>query len=333
MALLLAASAVSAAVPRRAAAQETRVLIVVGLGGTEQYRERFGGWARELYAGLTGRDGIPADHVTLLTERPESLPGITAERSTRENVLGAIAAMAGEAAPDDQILVVLVGHGTARGEEGRFNLPGPDLSPEELAGALASFATQTVAVAHTGSASGGFIAPLSGPRRVVLSATRTVRERNATQFPAYFVEAVTGDGADLDKDGQVSLLEAFVFARAEVARHYDEENEILTEHAVLDDNGDGEGSQDPSATGDDGKVAAAFRLGRPTGVAASTDTDDPELARMYRERQAILARVDALRAGRDTIPPEQYDDALEALLVELALKTREIRAREGGGGS
>lgn len=324
--LTLAASAPTA---HPAVAQETHALVIVGLGGTDAYRQRFLGWAKELRTTLTGKDGVPADHVTVLAERVDLAPDVVQDRSTKENVTRAIGEIAARAAPDDQILLVLIGHGTAQGDEGQFNLPGPDLSAEELAAALAAFPTQTVAVVHTGSSGGGFIAPLSGPHRIVVSATRTVRERNATEFPGYFVEALSGSGADMDKDGRVSLLEAFVYARAEVARHYEEENELLVEHAVLDDNGDGEGSPDASANGADGRLAAGFRFGRAGTTAAALD--DPALARLYEERREIMERLDGLRATRDAMTEEKYDEALEAVLVELALKNREIKAREGGG--
>ena len=163
-----------------------------------------------------------------------------------------------------------------------------------------------MAVVHTGSASGGFVAPLSGPNRIIVAATRTARERNATEFPGYFVEAVAGDGADLDKDGAVSLLEAFIYARQEVARHYEEENELLTEHAVLDDNGDGEGSRDAERRGQDGRLAATFRLGRPArAVTADPEPhDDPVLARLYGERAGDPGRA-STRCGprKDTMAP------------------------------
>ena len=316
--------------PTPAHAQETHALVVVGLGGTDEYRGQFAGWATRLHQALTGTRGIPGENVVVLAERTDLAPGVIQGRSTRENVTAALASMAAKAGPQDRILVVLIGHGTAQGDEGRFNLPGPDLSADDFAVALAGFTTQTVAFVHTGSAGGGFVAPLSGPGRIVLSATRTVRERNATEFPEFFVEALGGDGADLDKDGAVSLLEAFTFAKAEVARLYAEEKEILTEHAILDDNGDGEGSPDPGAQAPDGPLAASFRLGS-TAVATAPTTDDPELNRLYAQRQEIQGRIDALRANRGTMSEEAYDTALESLLVELALKTREIRAREGGG--
>ena len=317
------------ATPRRTDAQETHVLVVVGLGGTDAYRQSFVGYATELRTALTERDGIPVDRVTVLAERTDLAPDVVQDRSTKENVVREIGRIAARAAPGDQVLIILIGHGTAQGDEGQFNLPGPDLSADELATALAAFPTQTVAVVHTGSSGGGFVAPLSGPRRIVISATRTSRERNATEFPRYFVDAIAGDDADMDKDGITSLLEAFVYARAEVARHYEEENELLVEHAVLDDNGDGEASPDASTTAADGRLAAGFRLGR-TAVAAQA-TDDPALARLYEERREIMGRIDGLRASRDAMTEERYDEALEALLVELALKNREIKAREGGG--
>jgi len=121
-----------------------------------------------------------------------------------------------------------------------------------------------------------------------------------------------------------------VYARQEVERFYQEENELLTEHAVLDDNGDGEGSHEASLVGPDGQLAATFLLGGQAATAAQT-SDDPLLNRLYEERQEIQGRIEELRAIRESLPEAQYESAMEDLLVELALKTREIRAREGGG--
>jgi len=316
--------------PRPLDGQETHVLIVSGLGGAEEYRQRFSDLAVELHAALIGRYDHSPDRIVVLTERPEMAPGVVKDRSTRDNVLAAMGEMAGSAAAGDHVLLVLIGHGTAQGEEARFNLPGPDLSVEDVAAALGAFDDEIVAVIHTGSASGGFVQPLSGPNRIIVAATRTARERNATEFPRFFVEAVAGDAADLDKDGRISVLEAFQYASAEVERYYGDENELLTEHAVLDDNGDGKGSREVSQAGPDGRLAATFPIGTVSAVSVEA-TDDPVLAGLYEERREIQGRIDELRAMRDALPPEQYAERLEALLVELALKNREIRAREGGG--
>ena len=273
--------------------------------------------------------GIDSAFVTYLGEDPDVAPHAIIARSTSENVLGTLAAVAERAEPLDRLLLVLIGHGTASNNEARLNLPGPDLTPGVLAVALDDFPTQTVAVVHVGSASGGFLGPLSGSNRIIVTATRNERERNATEFGNFFVEAVTGDEADFNKDERTSLLEAFNYARQQVARHYEDENELLTEHAVLDDNGDGEGSAEPDLTEADGPLAATFQLGGVSGTAAQVP-DDPELAKLYEERREIQERIELLRSLRDSMTEEAYLDAMEDILVELALKNREIRAREAG---
>jgi hypothetical protein len=327
----LAAVLALGAVPSSALAQgATHAIIVVGLGGSAEYREQFHSYGTTLHTALTDGLGISDEDITLLAEREELAQGVFHDRSTRDNITRVLGEVAARTGPQDRVLLVLIGHGTAQGDDPRFNLPGPDLAPADLVAGLTAFPTQTLALVFTGSASGGFVEPLSGPNRVLVTATRTARERNATEFPRYFIEAIGNDVADLDKDGQVSLLEAFEYARAEVERFYDEENELLTEHAVLDDNGDGEGSSTASAEGPDGSLAATFLLRARPGVTTQV-TEDPVLNRLYEDRQEIQSRIDSLRALRETLDEEQYEAALEDLLVELALKAREIRTREGGG--
>ena len=310
------------------------MLIVAGIGGTDEYRQRFHDWAADLRAALVDRHGLDSAQVTYLGERPHEHPGVVAKRSTRANILQHLGDLATRVGPGDQVVVVLIGHGTSQRDDSRFNLPGPDLTAEDLQAGLASFPTQGLALVHTGSASGGFVPTLSGPNRVIVTATRTARERNATTFPRFFVEAFAEDASDLDKNGRVSLLEAYQYARAEVARFFEVENQLLTEHAALDDDGDASGTHEPGSETSDGKLAGRFELGtyaRGALAEALPETGDPVLARLYGERQALQDRVAALRARKDSLPAEEYDRALEAVLLDLALKTREIRARHGGG--
>ena len=315
----------------QASAQEqTHALIVVGLGGNADYRDRFHNQAVALREAFISKYGMLTEHVTYLGERPESAPEIVTDKSTRDNVLSYLSTIAQQMGSSDRLLVILIGHGTSDQAEARFNITGPDLAPSDLQMALTGFPTQTLALVHTGSASGGFLEPLSGPNRIIITATRTQRERNATEFAQFFVEAITGESADLDKDERVSLLEAYQYAREEVIRFYEDENEILTEHAVLDDNGDGTGSEEVGLNEPDGSLAAGFQLG---GISVTEEeiNQDPELARLYEERRQIQARITELRVLRDAMQEEAYMAVMEELLVELALKNREIRAKEGNG--
>jgi hypothetical protein len=321
---LLAGAAAPAAAQAR-----THVLIVVGIGGTAEFRESFHAEAAKIYTALVDQHGVAKEDVVYLGETVDVAPEMISDRSTRANVLKVLGEIAQEAGPSDKVLVVLIGHGTESGGEAQLNLPGPDLTPTDFGLAAVAFPTQPLALVHTGSASGGWVEPLAGPNRIVIAATRTAREQNATEFGQFFAAALSGEGADLDHDERVSLLEAFLYAKQEVERYYQEQNELLTEHAVLDDNGDGTGSTDAGPEGPDGVLASTFALGGAAAVAAQT-SDDPVLARLYAERDGIQRRIDELRVVRTALTEDEYLARMEPLLVELALKNREIR--EAGGG-
>jgi hypothetical protein len=192
---------------------------------------------------------------------------------------------------------------------------------------LDALAGRKVAFVNAATASGDFAAALSGPGRAIVTATKTGFERNEVLFPRFFVRAYAADGADTDKDGRVSLFEAFEYARTEVARSYEEANKLRTEHALIEDNGDKTGSQTATATKGDGAVARGMFLA--PAISAAAAAADPRLATLYKERQAIQDRVTELRNLKDTMQPAAYDAQLEKLLVDLALKTQEIRAIEG----
>ena len=317
-----------------AAAQESHLLLVVGLGGDVEYRTLFHGWALDIISTTVERFGVAEEHIVYLGERVADDPEVIDDRSTLENMSNALTSMAASAGPEDRILIVLIGHGTGQGQEVEFNLPGPDLTPGALDVMLMGFPTQMVGVVNTAPSSGPFVSALSGPNRVILTATRTAQERNETQFGAFFVEALRVDGTDLDKDGRVSLLEAFQYAKREVDRYYAGQNLLATEHAQLDDNGDGEGSQEVDEDASDGRLAATFWLGSSSATASAAEAldsiTDPALIQLYGEKADLERRVVQLRALRGQMEEGQYELELEALLVELALKNREIREKGGG---
>lgn len=320
------------------AAQETHLLVVAGLGGGDEFTREFLDQGLQLRTAAIERYGVAPGNAVLLTEDPSMHADIAGE-SRLEDLEAAFAAIGSRAGPDDRVLVVLLGHGTYRNSEARFNLPGPDITPAGLEALIEGLPTRRVAVVNAASASAPFVPALAGPGRTVIAATSTGREQNRTRFGEYFAAAFADDAADLDKNGSISLLEAFTFARTETARSYEEEGLLMTEHAVLDDDGDGQGTREPTADTSDGILASAFVLGVPGAVAVAADSGRPEavpadstLARLHRERAALEQRVAELRRQREEMEPAEYDRRLEELLLELALKSREIRDREGGEG-
>lgn len=313
---------------RPAAAQDTHLLLVVGLAGDEAYARRFRGWASTIYDAAVNRLGIDAAHALWLDDAPGAQ---VRDKATVATVRAALGGIAGKAGPDDRVLVVLIGHGTERDGKAQFNLTGPDLTPADLALMLDPLAPRRVAVVNTASGSGGFVEGLKGPGRTVIAATRNGRETNETWFAQFFADALSKDGSDIDKDGRVSMFEAFEYARREVKRYYDEKKILVTEHALLDGDGDGEGSMEPTAELDDGLAAGTFYVGGGARTAASTpvDTDDPALKRLLVERGRLEERIAGLRLNKAQMDPQAYEKQLEDLLVDLALKDREIRDHGG----
>lgn len=328
---LVVGASLSSPVPATAQGR-TFLLVVAGIGGDAEHRERFVDRATTLARAATETHGLPGDRVILLVERVELAPEVAAGRSDREGIEAAFEDLAGRTAAGDQVIVVLIGHGTARGGEARFNIPGPDVGPDDFDALLGRLRDRSVALVNTTSASGPFLPALSGPGRAVITATRSERERDEAVFGQFFVEALAGLEADLDKDGRVSVLEAFRHANREVERHYGGGNRLRTEHALLDDDGDGEGTDAPDPRqGGEGALAARIGLGGPSGAPTAGADEVPEVAALREERQEVQERLDRLMAGRDGMPEAEYLERLEELLVELSRIDERIRELSGEG--
>jgi hypothetical protein len=290
-------------------AQRVHVIAVTGLSGEPAYRLAFESAASTLVDSARARWKVADSSLFALAEDMNGTRRRATGRATREAIGQSFIALSRRVAPGDVVLVFLVGHGSGEGAESRVSLPGPDATVADFAGWLAGFARQNVVFVNAASGSGDFRAALAGPRRVIVTATRTAMERNETQFAAPFVRALTTDEADANKDGRVSVLEAFAFATKEVARVYETDRKLLTEHAAISD----------SALAR--SVTFSAQRGTPT---------DPRAAALVAERSELEAQVAALRRKKDSMTPAAYDAELERLLVLVAQKTQAIRAVGAG---
>ncbi len=309
-----------------AAAQTVHLAVIVGLSGDPEDGEAFRKWADALVKSAP-RLGVSPDRVIYLAGEPQPDDELVTGKSTKAEVTRAFAALAARAGEEDVVFVVLIGHGTFDGKVARFNLPGPDMTPEDFVPLLQRLRSKHVVLVNTASASGPFLAALAAPGRTIITATRTGAEHFTTLFGGYFVDALTTDAADADKNRRVSVLEAFNYARHEVANAYEREGIMATEHALLDDSGTGKGTMDPSPEAGDGRVAAAVSL----GSAADTEPlpSDPQLRQLYTERRDLERRVEALKLMKAGMDQARYQAQLERLATDLALKTRQIREIEG----
>ena len=323
----LAVAAALAAISGARASAQTQVLIVSGLGGAPQYTKEFGELSERLSDALRSRYGVADSNATWLGEKADAKLHHYAGESTRENIAAALHRMAARARPGDEVVLVLIGHGSGSEADTKISLPGPDLTAADFESLLAPFARERLAVLDLTSASGDALAVFSAPNRVVITATKSAYERNESHFAGYFVDALTKDGADADKDGRVSMLEAFQYATRETERLYADDSRMQTEHAQLDDDGDKQGTGAPTGRSGDGLLARRFFLD--AGTSAAVAGNDPRLAALYAQRFALTDSVEALKLQKPKLAASAYETELERLLIALARKAHEIRGIEG----
>ena len=308
---------VSVLVPAIASGESYYTLIVVGASGGPSYVETFDRWRQTLVTTLRSQDGFRDGHLIVLSETPG--PGVG--RASQEGVAQAVETLADRMTADSVLLIVLLGHGTYDGVDAKFNLVGPDLEASAWDGLLDTLPGRIVVV-NTTAASAPFIRRLAQTGRVVISATESAVQRYDTMFPEFFVRALAEAAADTDKNGRVSVWEAFEFTRAEVRRWYQQQGRLATERSILDDTGDGVGRD---VDEQDGAVAARTYVG--AGVEVSAVVADPSLTPLVVQRDELEEAVAELRARKETMDAEAYTAELERLLVDLAKVSREIRRR------
>ncbi len=292
--------------------QAPDALIVVGASGEPAYVEAFGAQV-ETWKSAMARAG--AGKVAIVG-REENPSGDT-DLKRLETLLGEAAAVA-----DRELWIVLIGHATFDGKEVRFNLRGPDLTAEELATWAKPIRRPTAVIVGT-SASSPFLARLSGTNRVVVVATRSGYEQNYARFGGYFADAVADPKADLDRDGQTSILEAFLSASHQTAEFYRNERRLATEHALIDDNGDGLGTPADWFRGtravkkaEGGKTLDGIRA-RQWHLIKSAEEASWSQERRAR-RDALEMEIETLRGKKSELPEVEYWNRLESLLLELA---------------
>lgn len=218
--------------------------------------------------------------------------------------------------------LVLIGHGTFDGKEARFNLRGPDVTPTDLAEWLKPI-QRPLAIINCASASAPFLTKLSGTNRVVITATRSGQELNFTRFGEYFAKALAAPASDLDKDGQVSLLEAFLMAARHTAEFYKTEGRLMTEHALLDDNGDGQGTPADWFRGvraiKKPKDSASLDGARANQWCLVLSSEEQAISPEVRARRdALELSVARLREAKAQMTEDDYYRQLESILLDLA---------------
>ncbi|MCB1097457.1 MAG: hypothetical protein R3F19_22555 [Verrucomicrobiales bacterium] len=286
------------------------LIIVQGTPGEENYAEDFAAsaklWKEAGEKGLAKVTFIGPDNET-----------------QREKLKEVIASMQ----PDSPIplWIVLIGHGTFDKRAANFNLTGEDVSALDLGEWLDEFKRPIILI-HGGAASAPYVRRLSREGRVIITATKKGSEVNYTRFGTFMARALQSPEADLNNDGQASVYECFLYAARQTAAFYETNGLLATEHSLIDDNGDGRGSEldlleryEVNSTKlIDGDYARLWSL--------VLNDDEMKLTPDQRRRRNVLERqILELRRKRGDYAEESafYADA-EPLLLEIARIYTEI---------
>lgn len=300
-----------------AVAEQRYALILSGASGGPKYAEQMAEWRNTLRAALVDRYGFAAENVRVFVDETVK----TGEQGSAQNVRTSIASLRKQLTRDDVLLVVLLGHGSYDGEAAKFNLVGPDLTAADWNTLLGGLQGRLVVV-NTTSASFPFLERLSGPNRIVITATDSAAQKYATVFPDYFVKAMQAASTDLDKNGRTSIFEVFAATSLAVKQHYEQRGQLTTERAVFDDNGDGVG-RESEAPGPDGATARLLYLDAESPAIAN----NPELAALVRRRRELEAEAEALKLKKGAMPQPEWEAEYEKLMLELAKVSREIKTK------
>ena len=300
-------------------AGERYALVITGASGGDTYAQKYLAWRVQFTTILRDTFHYPPDRIVTLAETESD--GV--QTATRDHVQRALADLRKRMTKDDQLLVLLIGHGTSLdGDEAKFNLVGPDISASEWASLLAPIPGRLVFV-NTTAASFPFLRKLAGRGRVVLTATDSAAQQFETVFAEYFVKAFSEPATDTDKNHRVSIWEAFTYASAAVRQSYEQKGQLPTERSLLDDTGAAIG-REAQTGGTDGALARITYVEPEPPLVLPADATQ---AALVRRRAELDAQLEELKARKESTQPDQYDAELEKLLIEIARVGAQLRSK------
>ena len=269
------------------------VTIVQGLGGEPAFEENFHEQSQTI-----------AEASASLTDS-ENITLFIGTDATRENLLAHFSELSVGMNEDDRAAIYLIGHGSFDGEEYKFNIPGLDITTDDILGIMNAFPGQNHFLLNTSSTSGALLEPLQNENRILVTATRNGNEKNATFFGKYFVEALSSEDADLNKNNSISIEEAFSYAQRQVEEYFESQGQLATEHAEI--SGDG---------------AAQFTLARINPVVISTE--NPRIAELQEQSLEVDRQIESLQLRRGEMSNAEYIEQLQALILQSARINEEI---------
>ncbi len=272
-------------------------VVISGLGGSEEYSEKFNEYATTI-----------ADTTRNIALTPTDVMLLRGDASKKEILIALFDAIATRT-DIDKFSAFFIGHGSFDGRAYKFNIPGPDITGEELAELLNKVQSKQQLVVASTSASGALLDIIdtgsqTTGQRILITATKNGREKTAVLFPEFMVEALDGATADTDKNESISAAEMFEYAHRAVESHYETEKLLAPEHARLT-----------------GEAAEGFEIARYGNLLSSRDQIPQEL---ISTRETLANQINILRSRKEDIDEDEYFDTLQDLMLKLSDIQRQI---------
>ena len=305
----------SFAAPQGPLQEEKVCIIITGLGGMPEYEENFLSW------GL-------ATEAHFQDELESVVYRLDGRNQTKSDILQLFEQIS-SSPPSKELWLFLIGHASHDNRNYKFNITGPDLTDQEIQAFFEGLGeTRTYLVAAT-SSSGTLASQLGQENRVIVTATKSATERQPPLFMSFFLEAVSSEEADTDKNARVSLLEAFLFSHQKVAAWFEEKGRIQTEHYTLQDNGQvllEEKTILETQPGNQGTLLASMTYLSRSDETPYRTLEAQELASQRVELERV---IEDLKFRKNQMPEDEYYRVLEELLVRLAVLNESIDEMEG----
>jgi hypothetical protein len=302
-------------------------ILMAGISGAPDLQQEYFKNLEELHALLTSTFGYPRDNVYVLFDDPDLDATLVGYKSTQENFAQVCKEIGRRAGREDVVFLFIAGHGNLAREDYKLNLVGPDPTAADLAVTLYSIPARLFIVVNTTNCSGASIRAMAHERAIIATATKSGREKNKTHMAGFFIDALKDNTADRDKDGRISVLEAFEFATSRVEEYYAREGHLQTEHAILDDNGDGQGHASPGPENGDGILARTTYLDASAAESAGTSLG-PEAQSLRQELRSVQQQIERLKYAKPGMAEAEYEQKLETLLLRLAEINAKLRKKK-----
>ncbi|MFC1477012.1 hypothetical protein ACFL6L_00940 [candidate division KSB1 bacterium] len=295
-------------------------VLIGGLGGEPQYSEKFHKLLLDSQKALIEQFHFPPENVIVLAEKQPENEVFVDGISNAETITATFSDLALSVTENDYLYVVLFGHGSYDGNNAKLNIPRRDLADADYGDMIDKINAGRIIFINTSSSSSPFVQHLSGERRIVIVATKSPTQRNITSFPDFLIESFNDPSADVNKDGNLSVMEVFLYTAESTERFYTGRGNLATEHAMMDDNGDGRASRfNELDINREGALAEITYLKRQITVLAGSEmAQDSTLLKLLAEKEKIELEIAQLKNQKYQYDEDIYYTMFEELMVELA---------------